>query len=159
MPTARQALVLALVLAWGVRLTANWLRGWRGLGHEDWRYVQMRGQTGGAYWLGSEKNRMLQRIYGTAFWRPADLEAHLRTLEEARRRDHRRLGRELDLFSVRAGENDSAPAVFSRLAGGRGMWRAHQFYAVLLKFRHRLIKAIGLQAKMKAGHGAVEMMG
>ena len=56
--------------------------------------------TGGAYWLGSEKNRMLQRIYGTAFWRPADLEAHLRNLEEARRRDHRRLGRELDLFSV-----------------------------------------------------------
>ena len=47
----RQALVLLLIFAWGIRLTLNWLRGWRGLEHEDWRYVQMRGQTGGAYWL------------------------------------------------------------------------------------------------------------
>ncbi|HEX5044236.1 MAG TPA: threonine--tRNA ligase [Candidatus Polarisedimenticolaceae bacterium] len=52
----------------------------------------------GAYWLGSEKNKMLQRIYGTAFFTQADLEEHLRLLEEARRRDHRRLGKELDLF-------------------------------------------------------------
>jgi steroid 5-alpha reductase family enzyme len=49
--TARQTLVLLLVFAWGIRLTANWVRGWRGLTHEDWRYVQMRGQTGRAYWL------------------------------------------------------------------------------------------------------------
>jgi steroid 5-alpha reductase family enzyme len=52
-PGVRQVLVLLLVLAWGTRLTANWLRGWRGLGHEDWRYVQMRTQTGRAYWLAS----------------------------------------------------------------------------------------------------------
>jgi threonyl-tRNA synthetase len=52
----------------------------------------------GAYWLGSEKNKMLQRIYGTAFWTQTELDAHLALLEEARRRDHRRLGRELDLF-------------------------------------------------------------
>jgi steroid 5-alpha reductase family enzyme len=52
-PATRQALVLLLVFAWGIRLTVNWLRGWRGLGHEDWRYVQMRGQTGGGYWLAS----------------------------------------------------------------------------------------------------------
>jgi threonyl-tRNA synthetase len=52
----------------------------------------------GAYWLGSEKNKMLQRIYGTAFWTAAELERHLHLLEEARRRDHRKLGRELDLF-------------------------------------------------------------
>ncbi|HWP65311.1 MAG TPA: DUF1295 domain-containing protein [Candidatus Limnocylindria bacterium] len=50
-PAIRQALVVVLVGAWGVRLTLNWLRGWRGLEHEDWRYVQMRGQTGRAYWL------------------------------------------------------------------------------------------------------------
>jgi steroid 5-alpha reductase family enzyme len=50
-PAARQVLVLLLIFAWGTRLTLNWLRGWRGLHHEDWRYVQMRGQTGGAYWL------------------------------------------------------------------------------------------------------------
>jgi threonyl-tRNA synthetase len=52
----------------------------------------------GAYWLGSEKNKMLQRIYGTAFFSQADLDEHLRLLEEAKRRDHRRLGKELDLF-------------------------------------------------------------
>ena len=52
----------------------------------------------GAYWLGSEKNKMLQRIYGTAFWTQAELDAYLHMLEEARRRDHRKLGKELDLF-------------------------------------------------------------
>ena len=52
----------------------------------------------GAYWLGSEKNKMLQRIYGTAFWTQAELDEHVRLLEEARRRDHRKVGRELDLF-------------------------------------------------------------
>ena len=56
--------------------------------------------TAGAYWLGSENNKMLQRIYGTAFWRQDDLRAHLERLEEARKRDHRRLGIDLDLFSV-----------------------------------------------------------
>ncbi|AFQ42209.1 threonine--tRNA ligase [Desulfosporosinus meridiei] len=54
----------------------------------------------GAYWRGSEKNKMLQRIYGTAFAKPADLEEHLFKLEEAKRRDHRKLGLELDLFSL-----------------------------------------------------------
>lgn len=54
----------------------------------------------GAYWRGDERNPMLQRIYGTAFFEPKELEDHLYRLEEARRRDHRRLGRELDLFSI-----------------------------------------------------------
>ena len=54
----------------------------------------------GAYWRGDENRPMLQRIYGTAFFNKKDLEAHLHMLEEAKRRDHRRLGRELDLFSV-----------------------------------------------------------
>ena len=55
----------------------------------------------GAYWRGSEKNKMLQRIYGTAFTNKEDLDAYLQRLEEAKKRDHRRLGRELDLFDVR----------------------------------------------------------
>ncbi|MDR3270975.1 MAG: threonine--tRNA ligase [Peptococcaceae bacterium] len=54
----------------------------------------------GAYWRGSEKNKMLQRIYGTAFVKAADLEDYLFKLEEAKRRDHRKLGQELDLFSL-----------------------------------------------------------
>jgi steroid 5-alpha reductase family enzyme len=47
---ARQAAVLLLVAAWGARLTWNWARGWQGLGHEDWRYLDLRRKTGGAYW-------------------------------------------------------------------------------------------------------------
>ena len=54
----------------------------------------------GAYWRGNEKNKMLQRIYGTAFEKKADLDAYLTMLEEAARRDHRKLGKELDLFSL-----------------------------------------------------------
>ncbi len=53
----------------------------------------------GAYWLGDERNKMLQRIYGTAFFSQEELDDHLRRLEEARRRDHRKLGKDLDLFS------------------------------------------------------------
>jgi threonyl-tRNA synthetase len=53
----------------------------------------------GAYWRGSEQNKMLQRIYGTAFEKPAELEAYLHQTEEARKRDHRKLGRELGLFA------------------------------------------------------------
>jgi threonyl-tRNA synthetase len=53
----------------------------------------------GAYWRGDEKNRMLQRIYGTAFPDRKQLDEYLERLEEAKRRDHRKLGRELDLFS------------------------------------------------------------
>jgi threonyl-tRNA synthetase len=53
----------------------------------------------GAYWKGDEKGIQLQRIYGTAFFEQNELEAHLAFLEEARRRDHRKLGQELDLFS------------------------------------------------------------
>jgi threonyl-tRNA synthetase len=52
----------------------------------------------GAYWRGDEQNTQLTRIYGTAFYSQADLEAHLERLEDARRRDHRRLGPQLDLF-------------------------------------------------------------
>ena len=54
----------------------------------------------GSYWKGDERNQPLQRIYGTAFLTPQELEAYLHQLEEARKRDHRKLGRELDLFSI-----------------------------------------------------------
>jgi len=54
----------------------------------------------GAYWRGSEKNKMLQRIYGTAFENKNDLESYLKKLEEATKRDHRKLGKDLDLFSI-----------------------------------------------------------
>lgn len=55
----------------------------------------------GAYWRGSEKNKMLQRIYGTAFPKKAELEEYLNMLEEAKKRDHRKLGKELGLFMMR----------------------------------------------------------
>ena len=54
----------------------------------------------GAYWRGDERNKMLQRIYGTGFATQDALDEHLRLLEEARKRDHRRLGKELDLFQL-----------------------------------------------------------
>jgi len=54
----------------------------------------------GAYWRGDERNKQLTRIYGTAFYSQADLDAYLERLEEARRRDHRRIGPELDLFHM-----------------------------------------------------------
>ena len=54
----------------------------------------------GAYWRGSEKNKMLTRIYGTAYAKQTDLDAHLERLEEAKKRDHRKLGKELQLFTM-----------------------------------------------------------
>ena len=62
-------------------------------------------QVAGAYWRGNEKNKMLQRIYGTAFTDKAELQAYLDRIEEAKKRDHRKLGRELNLFAFR----DEAP--------------------------------------------------
>ena len=55
----------------------------------------------GAYWRGSEKNKMLQRVYGTAFPKKAELDEYLHMMEEAKKRDHRKLGRELGLFMMR----------------------------------------------------------
>ncbi len=56
--------------------------------------------SAGAYWRGDEKNKMLQRIYGTAFATKDDLKVHLERLEEAKKRDHRKIGKELDLFTT-----------------------------------------------------------
>jgi threonyl-tRNA synthetase len=64
--------------------------------------------TSGAYWRGDERRPMLQRIYGTAFPTQEELAHHLELLEEAKRRDHRRLGRELELFSI---EEEAGPGM------------------------------------------------
>ena len=58
-------------------------------------------KVAGAYWRGNEKNKMLQRIYATAYWNKEDLQNYLTFLEEAAKRDHRKLGTHLDVFSVR----------------------------------------------------------
>ncbi len=68
------------------------------------------GSVAGAYWRGDSKRKMLTRIYGTAFFSKADLEAHLERIEQAKQRDHRKLGRELDLFT------------FSEVSPGAAFW-------------------------------------
>ncbi len=68
-------------------------------------------KVAGAYWRGDEKNKMLQRIYATAYWNKEDLQGYLTFLEEAEKRDHRKLGKQLDLFSVR-----------EELGGGLVLW-------------------------------------
>lgn len=68
-------------------------------------------KVAGAYWRGNEKNKMLQRIYATAFWTKEDLADYLNFLEEAEKRDHRKLGTKLDLFSTR-----------DELGGGLVLW-------------------------------------
>ncbi len=73
-------------------------------------------RSAAAYWRGDEKNKQLQRIYGTAWPSKEELEAHLHRLEEAERRDHRKLGRELDLFSF-PDEIGSGMAVFHPKGG------------------------------------------
>ncbi len=81
----------------------------------------------GAYWRGSEKNKMLQRIYGTAFFDKDELAAYLEKLEEAKKRDHRKLGRELDLFAL-MDEGPGFPFFFPKGMVLRneleGYWRA-----------------------------------
>ena len=68
-------------------------------------------KVAGAYWRGNEKNKMLQRIYATAYWNKEDLQAYLTFVEEAEKRDHRKLGTQLDLFSTR-----------EELGGGLVLW-------------------------------------
>ncbi len=85
----------------------------------------------GAYWRGDERNKMLQRIYGTAYTKKSELDEYLRMLEEAEKRDHRKLGRELDLFSIN--ENTGAGLVLWHPNGARirgfieDFWREEHF--------------------------------
>ena len=73
-------------------------------------------KVAGAYWRGNEKNKMLQRIYATAFLTKEDLDAYLTFLEEAQKRDHRKLGTQLDLFSVR-----------EEIGGGLVLWHPNLY--------------------------------
>jgi len=87
----------------------------------------------GAYWRGDERNPMLSRIYGVAFPDQASLDAHLKNIEEAKRRDHRKLGRELDLFSVH--EDLGAGLILWHPKGGtirtiiEDFWRKEHYHA------------------------------
>jgi threonyl-tRNA synthetase len=91
--------------------------------------------SSGAYWRGDEKNPMLQRIYGTAWLTQAELDQHLWRLEEARKRDHRKLGRELDLFD------------FYDVAPGAPFWLPNGMILVreLEKFARERLDAQGYQ--------------
>jgi len=92
----------------------------------------------GAYWRGDERNPMLQRIYGTAFPSQEQLDEHLRLREEAARRDHRRLGRELDLFSIP-----------EQLGGGLALWHPK---GALMRY---LIEEFWRKEHLKRGYGLV----
>ncbi len=78
----------------------------------------------GAYWRGDSRNEMLQRIYGTAWARKEDLDAYLKRIEEAEKRDHRRLGRQLDLFH----QQDEAPGMVFWHPKGWSVWQAVEQY-------------------------------
>jgi threonyl-tRNA synthetase len=81
-------------------------------------------KVAGAYWRGDHRNEMLQRIYGTAWASKEELQGYLRMLEEAEKRDHRRLGRELDLFHI----DDHAPGVAFWHPKGWALWQEVEQY-------------------------------
>ncbi|MDY4162874.1 MAG: threonine--tRNA ligase [Sutterella sp.] len=81
-------------------------------------------KVAGAYWRGDSKNEMLQRIYGTAWATKDEQAAYLKMLEEAEKRDHRRLGRELDLFHLQ----DEAPGMIFWHAKGWALWQVIEQY-------------------------------
>ena len=81
-------------------------------------------KVAGAYWRGDQANEQLQRIYGTAWATKDELQAHLRMLEEAERRDHRRLGRELDLFHL----DEHSPGTVFWHAKGWTVWQQVEQY-------------------------------
>ncbi|ANJ72124.1 threonine--tRNA ligase [Ralstonia insidiosa] len=81
-------------------------------------------KVAGAYWRGDHNNEMLQRIYGTAWAKKEDQEAYLRMLEEAEKRDHRKLGRELDLFHI----DETAPGMVFWHPKGWTLWQEIEQY-------------------------------
>lgn len=89
----------------------------------------------GAYWRGDAKNEMLQRVYGTAWAKKDDLDAYLHMLEEAEKRDHRKLGRQLDLFHIQ----EEAPGMVFWHAKGWTLWQQVEQYM------RRTINAHGYQ--------------
>ena len=93
----------------------------------------------GAYWRGSEKNAMLQRIYGTAFFTQKELDEYLAMLEEIKKRDHRKLGKDLDLFSIHQEE------------AGPGLIYWHPKGAIV----RRLIEDFWVSEHVKRGYGLI----
>jgi threonyl-tRNA synthetase len=81
-------------------------------------------KVAGAYWRGDSKNEMLQRIYGTAWAKKEEQEAYLQMLEEAEKRDHRRIGTQLDLFHMQ----DEAPGMVFWHPEGLGVWQEVEQY-------------------------------
>lgn len=81
-------------------------------------------KVAGAYWRGDSKNEMLQRIYGTAWAKKEELDAYLHQLEEAEKRDHRKLGKQLDLFHMQ----DEAPGMVFWHPKGWALWQAIEQY-------------------------------
>lgn len=119
-------------------------------------HIEDTGQTGafrltsvaGAYWRGNEKNKMLQRIYGLAFATQPELDDHLKMLEEAKKRDHRKLGKELNIFTF---DDDVGPGLPLWLPNG----------AVLIEELETLAKDMEQQAgyfRVKSPHIAKESM-
>ena len=81
-------------------------------------------KVAGAYWRGDSRNEMLQRIYGTAWAKKEDLDAYLHRLEEAEKRDHRKLGRQLDLFHLQ----EEAPGMVFWHPKGWTIWQQVEQY-------------------------------
>ena len=103
----------------------------------------------GAYWRGDEKNKMLQRIYGTAWESKADLEGYLKKLIEIEKRDHRRLGRELDLYSVH--EEAGAGLIYWHPKGARVRLAIEDFWrSEHLKNGYELLRDQGIPLNPKS---------
>jgi threonyl-tRNA synthetase len=79
-------------------------------------------RVSGAYWRGDQKNAMLSRIYGTGWLSKKQLDAHLTRLEEAAKRDHRKIGQEMDLFHLQAEAHGSSSGIPTASSCG-GRWR------------------------------------
>lgn len=92
-------------------------------------------KVAGAYWRGDSRNEMLQRIYGTAWARKEDQDAYLHMLEEAEKRDHRRLGKQLDLFHLQ----DEAPGMVFWHPAGWTLWQQVEQYM------RRILTKVGYQ--------------
>ncbi|MGA0033316.1 MAG: threonine--tRNA ligase [Burkholderiales bacterium] len=110
-------------------------------------------KVAGAYWRGDSKNEMLQRIYGTAWAKEEDQEAYLYRLEEAEKRDHRKLGRQLDLFHMQ----DEAPGMVFWHANGWVIWQAIEQYmrGLLTEANYREVRTPQVMDRVlweKSGH-------
>ena len=107
----------------------------------------------GAYWRGDSSNAVLQRIYGTAFATPKELKAHLRAIEEAEKRDHRRIGRQQDLFHLQ----DEAPGMVFWHPKGWAIWQAVESHVRAAQRRHgyreiRTPQVVDYSLWEKSGH-------